>query len=521
MYLKPTVLKMYCEQNANIFISCASDDFRVSRACLKTLPIIRTLCYIVCKPCFYIKHQSNLGRIYMKIKNNPHQRQENIIKYLNQHDEVTTNDIREAFHIAKSTLSEDIKYLRSKGYPIMSRYGYISLEKGSNTAPISYYEKLSPEVIRKWVICFAAANMYNPYTRNNEMHSLADLENLCKRFYELLSPETTAMSTHVFRKDIISLISEGYLEYSKETIDKLANKDFLRKNRKDIVPTSKVSILSIIKPNDINEFLESLNDITKPIPIAGLIQHLKLLCPAFNNSQISLDESLYKTIPNLVSHFYKTNFKSKSLDITCLNVEDNCNPISYNAFETGSILYSAEKRNYYLLGMAFLDKSTDKGYHLIPIDYITHIKETTVENSIFNSVEIQNACSHIICASLDDNTIKPTEITLWIIGTPENKAILEQIKKSRKNARVETVDNVGKNCSLNPDKVKTHGVIEYTDTIIGKADLLPFILGFGNQIQIISPNDVVQMVTHERQCSKTRYEKAFKSEYKENIHECL
>lgn len=454
----------------------------------------------------------------MKIKNNPNKRQEHIIKYLNEHGEVTTEEIKTRFKIAKSTLSEDIKFLRSIGYPIVSRYGYISLQKSPDTANIPYYEKLCPALIRKWIICYVAVNLYNPYFPSNELNNLEELEHLCNKFYKLLSPNTTAMSTYVFHKDIKALMAEGFLEYDRYTIRLLQRDKFLKNSLKNIFYKAKAPRMSCLNLKYCQYLLSLLENDTDALLFSDFVKRLRTFFPKLKSSQMYSEENFYTTTtPDQVDKFYKLPFKSKCLNITCLNKEEADRPITYKEFETGAMIYSMDKMRFYLLG-----KASNQNYHLIPMDSVTDIQETDEENTLYNSEEIQNACSHLLCASLDHNSIEPTKVSFLIINTPENQAILQRVLDSRKpHASLSDPYTAREDCTLNPDMVKQYGVVEYSDTIIGKTDLLPFILSFRNQLQVLYPGDIAEMVNQENLRLLKRYQETFEFEYKENIHECL
>lgn len=150
----------------------------------------------------------------MKKTNNPNKRQAAIIKYLSENGKVTTDEIRRILIndenygkiIPKSTLSEDINFLRSIGYPIVTSYGYISLDKQETDNEVVYHEKLCQSVIRKWIILYNTIFGYSS-DECDYSHLITKTE---------LKSSCSAISRSQFYKDLKALKKEGYIDYDDE-----------------------------------------------------------------------------------------------------------------------------------------------------------------------------------------------------------------------------------------------------------------------------------------------------------------
>ena len=321
-------------------------------------------------------------------KNNPNARQENILKYLSEHGEVSTSEITKHFTIAKSTLSEDIKYLKSKGYPIVRRHGFLSLMQDENRESSPYYEKLCPEVIRKWIILYNA----NIYYRESEYSSytVADLYNSCHAMYSHLSPQKEAMSEQVFFKDVRELLKDGYLKYSSETVSALEDFEYLKRSERELaapMPLHTPIIFDRQTAHDFHLYLESeLNSLL----FYNLKERLKKQWPDIPANHVySADNLFIRPLPEILNVFMRTSYKTNCLDITCLS-DDHSQKLFYKDFETVMIMFFADHRKYYLLGKGLLEGCEKKDIYFLPFSQITDLRERCSPNTRYKDPTIQS-----------------------------------------------------------------------------------------------------------------------------------
>lgn len=311
----------------------------------------------------------------MKTKNNPNQRQENIIRYLNEHDEVTTEEIKTLFKIAKSTLSEDIKFLRSKGYPIVTKYGYISLEKQGDNDAIPYYEKLCPSIIRKWIIMHTINLFFDPMEDPPNLLSLYDQ---CKAMYSALTPMDNAMSQQVFHKDIKELIQDGYLEYNESTRELLRYYKCINNREKALLPTNKTPKVAVLDQATAYSLFYFLENETASVLFADLKKRLLKHWPKISPSLLYDEKNIYPlAIPDILEHFLRSSYQTNCLDITCQSDGKKPQNTLYKGFETAEVIYDIEKRKFYIYGRCITDGSAEKDYFLLPLERITNLRETT------------------------------------------------------------------------------------------------------------------------------------------------
>ena len=331
----------------------------------------------------------------MKIKNNPNKRQADILAYLNQHTEVTRKAILNYFKdikknkIAKSTLSEDIKFLKSKGYPIVTRYGYISLEKQETGDVIPYYEKLCPAIIRKWIILYNLIRDYAPCVGTPYGLPLTDLYTACRDMYARLTPAANAMSSQVFFKDVRELIKNGDIKYSEHTPNAcVKNAD------KQLVPSEGLLYFADIDKNTAFLLYDCLEKEVSTALFADLKDLLKKHWPEIKDSYVDAREKyIYiERIPpterNMFEHIRQLSYQTNCLNITCCS-EDNINrPILYKDFETVAIIYSKDVNHLFLLGRSIADTTDTKKEYLLPFSQIIKVQESDVKNTIHANADI-------------------------------------------------------------------------------------------------------------------------------------
>ncbi len=312
----------------------------------------------------------------MKTKNNPSKRQENIINYLNSHDEVTTEEIKKEFNIAKSTLSEDIKYLRSKGYPIKTRYGYISLEKNEENPPIQYYEKLTPEIIRKWIILFIANTFTNPITSYEDTIPQEELYTFCHNIYSILSPKKEAMSAQVFHKDLRELIRENYITYTTLTEQSLYENKYMKNSERELYATDKSPKMILVNEKAAPIIYDYLENETGAYVFADLKKILKQAFPKqIKVSRYSEKNGYHNIVPdNLESLliYFEYNFYDFDFDIKC--------KVTFKNFKFHAFIYIERLNKIYILGKAYIENSIgnnaqEKETCIIPVESITSIQK--------------------------------------------------------------------------------------------------------------------------------------------------
>ena len=295
-------------------------------------------------------------------------RQINIIQYLNEHQKVATKEIMTELKITKSTFSDDIKYLKSKGYPIERERNYIWLDKTKTIYPVMP-EDLSLPIIRKWIILYAI-NYYTTCTNAGEIEiSKQIIHDICSDIYSFfsfgknkISKDTTLDSIGT---DLDELETDGYLCCLKDSPEYST-----KNNEKRYAITKKIPRLLFFK----KESALSLHILLEEEPYKTIYQNLKTqlqrLFP-YNISKGSATKQQYLTSPLdtlslLTSYPYETN----CLNITCRFGKDNDNHILYRKFETGIILYSSETNQFYVLGKGLQGESTQKKNYLLPTDDI-------------------------------------------------------------------------------------------------------------------------------------------------------
>jgi len=313
----------------------------------------------------------------MKKVNNPNRRQEELLRYLTAHGEVSTQNILTEFQIAKSTLSEDIKYLRSKGYPITGRHGFLSLKQDENAGIVSYYEKLSPKTIRKWIILYNANLYYNEDERY--LYTLTDLYNFCNTMYLNLAPRKKAMSEQVFFEDVRELIADGYLKYSAATEKELETFKYYKNEQREIVIPVKMHVPVILDRQTAHLLYSYSESDIDSLIFSDMKQRLKKLWPDISEVPLYSPEKIYtKPVPDVLHTFMKTAYQTKCIHITC-RTEHTDNPVSYKNFETAMIVFFAEQREYFLFGK--------NGYEfcLLPFTQITKLHEGELPNTIYDT----------------------------------------------------------------------------------------------------------------------------------------
>lgn len=334
----------------------------------------------------------------MKTKNNPEKRQSAIIEYLNKHGKVTTDEIRGILateenpdkRIPKSTLSEDIKYLKSKGYPIVTSYGYISLDKQETNEEIDYCEKLSPSIIRKWIILYNAVSSYNYYIDMYESEKslvLANLYNACKYTYEQLTGSEDAMSDQMFFRDVRELIRDGYIEYEEWTKIKMKqNSSYPNEVKKIFIPKDFMYFAEINKDTAFEYYTRFMGTELVNVFLGDTKEYLKKRWPGINNTTHDVRRRYYylKPIPQAAMDMLKRIkallYKSKALDVTCRS-KDGKNTTFYKDFESLYIVYSRERKRLFLRGTCAVDADKEKKVFLLPLERIDDVQESATDNT--------------------------------------------------------------------------------------------------------------------------------------------
>lgn len=338
----------------------------------------------------------------MKIKNNPNQRQENIIQYLNEHGEVTTEEIKNRFNVAKSTLSEDIKFLRSKGYPIITRYGYISLEKQEDNSAITYYEKFSPSIIRKWLILYAI-NIF--FHSESEPPNLPSLYEKCDLLYSTVCQSKKSLSKQVFHKDINELIKDKYLDYTDDTKESLSQDKFLKYRERELFPTEKApKVLVLDQPTAYALFYFLENELATTM-FSDLKNRLLKHWPNIKPTLAYSNENFYTTpIPDMLENFMELPYKTNCVDITYQPAKEEKN-ILYKDFETYTIIYTIKENNFYILGSDTSEEGDEKNYFLIPVENIVKLQASSKRNTIYK--KYYGYADEVLQTSLNINQEKP------------------------------------------------------------------------------------------------------------------
>lgn len=339
----------------------------------------------------------------MKTKNDPEKRQSAIIEYLNKHGKVTTDEIRGIIateenpdkRIPKSTLSEDIKYLKSKGYPIVTSYGYISLDKQETNEEIDYYEKLTPSIIRKWIILYNAVSCYNCYIDIYEYEKslvLANLYSACKYTYKHLTGSDDAMSDQMFFRDVRELVRDGYIEYSEETKEEMESDRFHPNDAKDIfIPKDFMYFAEINKDTAFEYYTSFMDTGLVNLFLGDTKEYMKKRWPGINNAANDVWRRYYylKPIPqaaiDMLKRIKALPYKSKALDITCRS-KDGKNTTFYKDFESLSIVYSRERKRLFLCGTCAVDADKEKKGFLLPLERIDDVQESATDNTDGNTV---------------------------------------------------------------------------------------------------------------------------------------
>lgn len=425
-----------------------------------------------------------------------------LIKYLNAHTLVKTSDLLSELNIKKSTLSEDLKELKEKDYPInTSVHGYVSIEK--NYDSLDYYGIVSKKDIRKWLLLYA----FNlAIATDGGPISTSDIFNYIERIQNNYPGKSLSLSKQVLYEDINELYNDGYLTMPKHMDDSLFHE-------KTFHTTTLTPRMLIISEKAATRFLKYLS--TEPDNI--LYQDMKSrIYEAFPNIKASKETFIQSSAIKFISDFIQTKYKHK-----CLNIKYQAGnkPFTHYNFETGLIMYSAEKNRFFILGRCDAYKKEGKTYKLLRADKIIKVTETEVTNNLFMSEEIIDLYEYIFEASLEkDENPDPVSVELLIENSAQNINRIELLCESRYGlADYKIIENPEEKYDF-PIKIDTtNGIIKYTDTVLGTTDLLPFIRFLGNNVQIVTPLTLENTIMSQRPIFKTMYEEIYLQQYGEDI----
>lgn len=334
----------------------------------------------------------------MNKKNNPNKRQAAIIKYLSENGKVTTDEIRRILIndenygkiIPKSTFSEDINFLRSIGYPIVTSYGYISLDKQETDNEVVYHEKLCQSVIRKWIILYNTIFGYS-----SDEWAYSDLITKTE-----LKSSCSAISRSQFYKDLKALKKEGYIDYDDEMkrspyrknegyID-IDDDDDETKHSPPVFPCGDFLRFVNIDKRKASKMYKLLNNEIGIVFFKELKELLEKYWPEICSSDEFVPEKndCFRTVSqdafNMFERFSRLPYKRKCLDITYCCGKNLSDTILYKDFKTMDAIFTQDSKRFFLLGRCVTDNSI-RTEHLLSFEHITDIQESDVENNIYHS----------------------------------------------------------------------------------------------------------------------------------------
>lgn len=442
-------------------------------------------------------------------------RHSKIIEYLNNNGEISTAEFIRILGVKKSTFSEDITELKSKGYPLnTSHHGFISLSEKKDNDEMVYFENISKDTIRKWLLLYT----FNIIIATNGGPASTDVirETLLKIYGNINNSLT--FSEYNFNKDIRELLSEGYLRHPTDYKEELFKS-------KEYHTTFNTPRMIIVTKKSVHRLITYLETEPDNIIYSELKKRISALYAGQN--QPSVEGAETNTIPAIkyIDIFLRSPYETNQLNIKYKTAKNN---ISIQNFETGLIMYSSEKNRFYILGECDGYKKPGRVTRLIRADKITSISESSAQNKLYMSPDINSIYEYIFEGSLEDgNSKEPVDTEMLIVNTPQNLNRLLLIKNSRPSTASVCILKLTKLDDKRDEKyyyndtlvnLKHNGeVLLYKDKILGTTDMLPLIRSFGKDIQVIAPISMEKLITSQKPLHKKLYENAYRYFYNTDI----
>ena len=448
-------------------------------------------------------------------------RYKTLLQYLQTHKNVKSQDLLEELGIKKSSLSEDIKILKDKGYPIdTSKHGYVSLKAVINDIDISYNEEITPAIIRKWLILYAI----NILTEARKEPTYKKIYNKLVDLYNINKVNINYIKKYMLGKDIRFLVDDSYIKCCDEYIGKFEEKTYKS--------AFKSTYISRLQKHKASKIIKELKYLPESILYTDLKKKIYTLFPntTTGESSTSCTNNLTTALKS-VTDIIQSNYEEVCLSFTYLN-KKNKNQIAY--FETGAIIYSYDKNRFYLLGRQTINskkKKENKIFRLLRADKISNV--IAVPNSInrlYDSDDINYIINHIFETSIEEGPApKGQKVELLFSNTEQNQNRIRILSNSRNQngflgiSTFEIINNMKDYSQIvkNNSFDSSNGIIRYNDTILGLKDLQRFIRGFDNEVIVKEPTNIKESIKNRKVYQKEAYETTFRKEYGENINECI
>lgn len=382
------------------------------------------------------------------------ERRQTLLNYISAKGTVSTRELLEVFNIKKATLSEDISALKKQGIPLDTPRGYIRLES-FRLNDLAYYEKITPAVIRQWMILL------------------------------ILSQSSRSIKFQDIMNRYIEITGDCSIDTLHKDLQQLKDQQYVTQNAKSYCYSVTEKFYSFIAPslNQLDNFCYEYAQKTESTPVNKQLARVHTIATILDCGYE--DKDIYAKNDNYLAHGKNNLLSKKQIEnlnmVLSTSYQTNCLTISYHTnqdFEIckmvaiGLIVYSIEKNQIYLFCKC------DTHNIIIPINSIIECTETNETNLHFNSLEFRNIFDEMFSISIEE----PVSVRVRFANLPFIREKIKNLHQKRTMSKM----------VLSPDETE----IIYTDTIRGLADFSSTLRQFGRGVIVDEPEALRQrMIT--------------------------